>query len=167
MKIALCDEIRTGLDPDGPAMAHLIATIFAEYPDCPFVPAEFPELSAPASHYQSRGGQLWVATDKGALIGSLAVFETHEKGVFALAKVYVAMAARRSGIAALLLEKAETFAAAQGGRILTLWSDTRFTAGHAFYRRQGFQQEAGVKQLHDVAQSVEFRFSRPIRAARR
>jgi putative acetyltransferase len=159
--------IRLADDADGSAIAALIAAIFAEYEDCPFVAAEFPELAAPASHYAARHGALWVAEAEGRIVGSFALFETWEKGIFALAKVYLASEYRGRGIAADLLAKAEAFAAGRGGRTLTLWSDTRFAAGHAFYRKHGFQQEAGVRQLHDVAKTVEFRFSRPIAAGAR
>ena len=159
--------IRDARDADGPAIAALIANVFAEYEDCPFVPAEFPELGAPASHYAARNGALFVVEEEGRIIGSFALFETWETGVFALAKVYLAAERRGQGLAADLLARAEAFAAGRGGRLLTLWSDTRFASGHAFYRKHGFRQEAGVRQLHDVACTVEFRFSRPIPAPAR
>lgn len=156
--------VRSAIDADGAAIARLIADVFAEYEDCPFVPEEFPELAAPAAHYASRNGALWVAEQDGRIVGCFAVFETFEKGVFALAKVYLAKALRGTGLATALLDRADAFAAGHGGRLLTLWSDTRFKAGHAFYRKHGFRQEAGVRQLHDVALTVEFRFSRPLPA---
>ncbi len=159
--------IRDARDEDGPAIAALIAGVFAEYEDCPFVAEEFPELAAPASHYGARKGALFVVEEEGRIIGSFALYETWETGIFALAKVYLAAERRGQGLAADLLARAEAFAAARGGRLLTLWSDTRFAAGHAFYRKHGFKQEAGVRQLHDVALTVEYRFSRPIGPARR
>lgn len=154
--------IREARDEDGTAIANLIAGIFAEYEDCPFVPEEFPELAAPASHYGARKGALWVVEAEGRIVGCFALYETWAKGVFALAKVYLAAERRGRGLAAELLARAEEFAAGRGGHVLTLWSDTRFASGHAFYRKHGFRQEAGVRQLHDVALTVEFRFSRPI-----
>lgn len=159
--------VRDATDHDGAAIAALIAAVFAEYEGCPFVAAEFPELAAPASHYAERNGKLMVAEQQGDIVGSFAVYETWEPGVFALAKVYLAADQRGRGIAQDLLARAEAFAADRGGKQLTLWSDSRFTAGHAFYRRQGFTQEAGVRQLHDAAATVELRFSRPIAPARR
>jgi putative acetyltransferase len=159
--------IRLAHDTDGPAIAALIAKVFAEYEDCPFLPAEFPELAAPASHYTVRNGALWVAEAGDRIVGSFALYETWDKGIFALAKVYLALDCRGNGIAADFLSRAEAFAAERGGQALTLWSDTRFASGHAFYRKHGFQQEAGVRQLHDVAKTVEFRFCRPIGAGAR
>ena len=159
--------VRDATDKDGPAIATLIADIFAEYEDCPFVADEFPELAAPASHYAGRNGRLMVVEAHGDIVGSFAVYETWEQGIFALAKVYLAAEQRGRGIAQDLLARAEAFAAGRGGQQLTLWSDSRFASGHAFYRRHGFTQEAGVRQLHDAAATVEFRFSRPIAAPRR
>ena len=159
--------IRAAVDADGPAIAVLIAGVFAEYEDCPFVAEEFPELAAPASHFAARNGALFVVEDEGRIVGSFALYETWETGTFALAKVYLAAERRGRGLAADLLARAEAFAAGRGGRLLTLWSDTRFASGHAFYRKHGFRQEAGVRQLHDVACTVEFRFSRPIPAPAR
>ena len=154
--------VREAIDDDGDAIAALIAGVFSEYDDCPFVPAEFPELAAPSTYYGGKNGALWVAERAGQIIGCFALYETWERGVFALAKVYLAADCRGQGLAADLLARAEAFAAARGGTELTLWSDTRFASGHAFYRKHGFQQEAGVRQLHDIAKTVEFRFSRPI-----
>lgn len=157
-------SMREAIDADGPAIAALIASVFSEYEDCPFVPDEFPELRAPATHYAGRNGTLFIVETDGQIIGSFGLYETWETGIFALAKVYLAAAWRGRGIAADLLARAEAYAVARGGRMLTLWSDTRFVTGHAFYRKHGFQQEAGVRQLHDMALTVEFRFSRPLPA---
>lgn len=157
------NSIRRANNADGAALARLIADVFAEYEDCPFVLDEFPELAAPATHYEGRNGALWAVEQDSRIVGCFAIFETFEKGVFALSKVYLAKALRGQGVAAELLARAETFAAERGGHTLTLWSDTRFASGHAFYRKHGFRQDAGVRQLHDVARTVEFRFSRPLR----
>ena len=159
--------VRDAVDADGPAIAALIASVFAEYDNCPFIADEFPELAAPASHYGSRNGVLFVVEAESQIVGCFALSEKWERGVFALSKVYLAADRRGQGLAADLLGRAEAFAAARGGRMLTLWSDTRFASGHAFYRKHGFRQEAGVRQLHDVACTVEFRFSRPIPAPAR
>ncbi|MCP8939168.1 GNAT family N-acetyltransferase [Alsobacter sp. SYSU M60028] len=158
---------RDATDADGPALARLIASVFAEYEGCPFVPEEFPELAAPASHFAGKGGRLWVVEAQGeGVIGSLAVAPTHVPGVFELFKVYLARAHRGQGVAAALLRRAEDFAAAAGGERFVLWSDTRFTAGHRFYARHGFRRVAGLRALHDVAATLEFGFERAVRGAR-
>ena len=53
--------IRNAVDADGDSIARLIASVFDEYDGCPFVSDDFPELAAPASHYERRSGRLLVA----------------------------------------------------------------------------------------------------------
>ncbi len=157
--------IRPGADTDGPGLRTLIAGVFAEYEDCPFVDAEFPELAAPASHFRRRDGELWVVEDgEGRLVGSLAVAATHRDGVFELFKVYLAAPLRGRGVAKRLLALAQEHARARGGRRLVLWSDTRFRDGHRFYRRNGFLRMPGTRALHDAANTLEFTFAREIGA---
>lgn len=161
-------RIRPAVDADGPAMADLIRSVFAEYDDCPFVPEEFPELEAPATHYGPRkGGVLWVVERKGPdgsrrIVGSLAVTPHAERYTFELFKVYVAADERGQGLSARLLGDALTYARERGGRRMVLWSDTRFKRGHAFYRKHGFRQLPGIRALHDVGRSFEYAFARDI-----
>jgi len=155
--------IRRGEDRDGAALRTLIAGVFAEYEDCPFVDAEFPELAAPASHFRSRGGELWVAADAGGrVVGSLAIAARHRAGEFELFKVYLDAATRGQGVAARLLAHALDHARGRGGRRLVLWSDTRFRDGHRFYRRHGFHRIPGTRALHDAAATLEFGFARDL-----
>jgi putative acetyltransferase len=154
-------SIGPGTDADGAAMAALIAAVFAEYENCPFVAAEFPELAAPATRYGTGGGALFVARDAdGNLVGSLAVAPGYRAGDFELFKVYLARSWRGRGLAAHLLSLAMSQARQAGARRLVLWSDTRFLDGHRFYRRHGFRLLPGVRALHDTARSLEFGFER-------
>lgn len=159
--------LRLGRDSDGPALATLIATVFSEYEGCPFVPEEFPELGAPASHFAARRGALWVAeTASGEVVGSLAVAATPTAGTFELFKVYVAASRRGTGLAQALLATGIDFVRGQGGERLVLWSDTRFQSGHRFYLRNGFHQVPGIRALHDAAHTLEFGFARDLRGAK-
>ncbi|MFO1147631.1 MAG: GNAT family N-acetyltransferase [Alsobacter sp.] len=154
--------IRTAADADGPGLAALIAGIFQDYPDCPFLPEEFPELAAPASHYAGRGGALWVAEADGAVVGSLAVTPSWRAGETELFKVYLARSWRGRGIAQELLARALAFSRERGAHRVGLWSDTRFVEGHRFYRRTGFLQKPGARALHDTGRTLEYRFEREL-----
>jgi putative acetyltransferase len=155
--------LRPGRDSDGPSVASLIAAIFAEYEDCPFVPDEFPELAAPATHFERHGGRLWVVQDEaGAIIGTIAVARRHREGEMELFKVYVAHGHRGRGLARLMLDEALALARAAGARRVVLWSDTRFHDGHRFYLRNGFRQLPGIRALHDLGRSMEFGFERAL-----
>jgi putative acetyltransferase len=155
-------NIRPATDSDGPALARLIATIFAEYPGCLFIDAEFPELAAPASHYAGHGGTLMVAERDGQVIGSLAVVMTEVAGLAELFKVYVAAEARGSGLAHRLFEAGLVHAKARDANALILWTDTRFERGHAFYEKLGFRREPVMRYLADESASWEYCFRRPL-----
>jgi putative acetyltransferase len=154
--------IREATDADGACLAGLIAGVFADYPGCPFVPEEFPELAAPAGHYRGRGGVLWVAEAEGAVIGSLAVTPSWRAGETELFKVYLSRSWRGRGIAQHLLERALAFSREAHACRIGLWSDTRFVEGHRFYRRNGFLQKPGARALHDAGRTLEYRFARDL-----
>jgi len=157
-------SIRQATDADGAPLARLIAAVFAEYENCPFVPEEFPELAAPATHYAARGGQLWVVPgDDASILGSIAVARHHRTGTAELFKVYLSPDLRGTGLSGRLLETALDHAAGpMAARRVELWSDTRFTRGHAFYAKHGFARMAGLRALHDVAETLEFGFGRDL-----
>jgi putative acetyltransferase len=150
--------LRPATDHDGPALAALIAATFAEYPGCLFLDDEFPELKAPASHYERAGGRLFVAEDGGRLVGSLAAVMTPVAGTGELFKVYAAAAARGTGLAQRLYSEGEAFLRQRGAREIVLWSDTRFARGHHFYEKLGFGREPVERYLADASASWEFFF---------
>jgi putative acetyltransferase len=143
-------------------MARLIARIFADYENCPFVPEEFPELDAPADFYGvKKGGQLWVLEDARseadfALAGSIAVVPSFDPLIFELFKVYLAHEWRGKRISQSMLETALAYAKTRGAERVRLWTDTRFVEAHRFYEKSGFVRLAGVRALHDASDTFEF-----------
>ena len=150
--------IRPAIDADGIRIAQLIAAVFGEYEGCPFVIAEFPELAAPASHYEKRGGRLFVAEDKGAIIGSFAISSPDGDGVFEINKVYLDRGQRGSGLAQRLYATAIEEVLRRGGSTLKLWTDTRFLSGHRFYEKLGFVRQPVVRFLADATDGWEFAY---------
>lgn len=155
-------DIRPARDSDGPGIADLLRSVFAEYGGCLYAADEFPELSAPARAYQARGGALWIAELHGRLIATTAIVPKYQPAVWEISKVYCHAAWRGQGTAAKLLDVAMSFAAARDGRHIILYSDTRFTRGHAFYAKHGFVQLPGTRVLHDVSSSLEYGFAHAI-----
>jgi len=147
-----------GSDADGQGMAALIARIFADYENCPFVPEEFPELQSPATYYKRKGGMLWVVKDTSSqsVVGSIAITPTHQSGEAELFKVYLAHQWRGTGLAQTLLTTAFNWARNAKLHSVVLWTDTRFIAGHHFYEKQGFVRVPGIRALHDAASTFEF-----------
>lgn len=157
-------RLRPARDDDGGAIGALIAGVFADYPGCVFEPAEFPELTAPATAFAAGGGRLWVIEDpaRSGVAGSFGILQSPEPGIFTLHKVYLAAELRGRGLAGRLLAEATAFARAAGGTELRLWTDTRFAAGHRFYEKNGFVRAPLVRFLADASDSWEFAYRRPL-----
>ena len=156
-------RIRPGTDADGAACARLIEEVFAEYPGCLFIAAEFPELAGLASHFADRGGRLWVAEDGGAIVGCVGVDTAPLTDGMEVHKLYVARAARGRGLASALYALAEAFARDRGAGFMELWSDTRFLDAHRFYDRHGFTRLPGRRALDDASRSYEFHYRKRLK----
>jgi putative acetyltransferase len=153
--------LREARDGDAQAVIALVANAYAEYPGCILdLEAEVPELKAPASSYARNSGRFWVAEGDGRILGCVACRPAPEDGL-ELEKLYVARAARRGGLARRLLELVEAEATTRQARFITLWSDTRFKAAHAFYEAHGFRQ-TGRRELDDASHSVEYGFRKEL-----
>lgn len=147
--------IRPATDEDGAAIGSLMETIFADYENCVFVEEEFPELKHPASYYAAMGGQMWVAEEDGKIVGSLAIGETLDAGIFELFKVYVAKSSRGQGLAWSMFNLATDLVDSRDGTGIKLWTDTRFVEGHQFYEKIGFKKIPVVRYLGDASDTWE------------
>jgi putative acetyltransferase len=154
-------SLRPATDADGPAIAALIARVFTEYEGCPFIPGDFPELGAPASHYAGRRGGLWVLGHE-TIAGSVGVSLSRDGRTAELHKLYLDRGLRGSGKGAALYDTALAFARASGARALRLFSDTRFLSGHRFYEKRGFRRLPCVRALGDGANSWEYVYRLPL-----
>lgn len=155
-------SIRLANDADGPAIARLVASVFAEYPGCLFVPEEMPEFSAVATHYQTKGGTIWVAESEARVVGSFAIMASRAPATFELSKVYLDRTARGLGIAGRLFGEALGFAKARAASRLELFTDTKFLDGHRFYERLGFRRLPGERFLGDASDTWEFHYERAV-----
>lgn len=118
------------------------------------VDLEAPELRTLASHYAARGGALWIAGDGEGMVATAP----DEEGAWEICRVYVHPRQHGTGLGARLLATAEAHAAASGARTLFLWTDTRFERAHRFYEKQGYRRTGEMCELHDIANSIEYRF---------
>jgi putative acetyltransferase len=153
-------SLRPATNADGAGLARLIAACFAEYEGCLYEPAEFPELIAPASHYASRGAELWVMREADRILGSVAITPVASQRACEITKLYLAAELRGSGAGAALMAHASARAAALGWPDMVLWSDTRFARAHRFYERLGFAKRPVIRYLADVSASWEYRYEK-------
>lgn len=155
--------LRPGRDDDADGFIRLIGDCWSEYPGCVMdVDGEVPELRALATYFAEAGGALWAAERDGRVIGMAATRPVGQDAAYEICKVYVAKEARGTGLAHDLLAAAEAHARAAGAERLVLWTDTRFEAAHRFYEKCGFVRQGPIRVLHDLSNSLEFRYVKPI-----
>ena len=125
------------------------------------VDGELPELRALATHYQAKGGALWVAEASGAIVGMIAAAPL-EAGTWEIARLYVARDLHGSGLGERLLDQAERLARERGAQHLALWSDTRFARAHRFYEKHSYLRSGPIRALGDRSHSIEYAFAKPL-----
>lgn len=155
--------LRDAVDGDGQGLIALIGRCFADYPDCVLaVDAEMPELRAVATRHVASGGRFWVAEAAGRIVGSVGLKPAARGDGVELVKLYVAPQARRRGLGGRLVGLVEAQARARRAAWVELWSDTRFAEAHRLYRRLGFAQRPGRRDLFDLSHSREYHFVKPL-----
>ena len=156
-------EVRPGQDSDSWDLIGLVAECWADYAGCIMdVHGEMPEMLAPASHYASHGGRLWVASRAGRTVGSVALAPGDEPDRVGLQKLYVAHPARGKGLGATLIGVVEDEARRLGAGAVEIWTDTRFEAAHRLYERLGYVRSPNTRELHDLSRSVEYHYRREL-----
>ena len=153
--------LRPGTDAYADTYIRLIGDAWAEFPGVVFdVDGELPELRELASHFAGLGGALWLAQDES---GMIATRPLREDQAWEIGRMYLAQAARGTGLAQRLLATAEAHARDAGAARMVLWTDTRFNAAHAFYEKSGYVRQGAIRILDDLSKSLEFRYTKPLR----
>ena len=154
--------IRAGHDADGNGFIALIGACWSAYPGIRLdVDGEMPELRALASYYGGKGGALWAAAADDRIVGMVAA-APGEAGAWEICRLYVLPSLHGSGLGHRLLDQAEAYARAAGGARMMLWSDTRFDRAHRFYEKRGYVRYGPIRVLHDISNSLEFGYAKPV-----
>jgi GNAT superfamily N-acetyltransferase len=125
------------------------------------VDREMPELYALATYYAGQGGALWVAATDAKVAGMIAT-RPIANATWEICRVYVHPSHHGSGLGHVLLDRAERHAIAAGAERLALWSDTRFDRAHRFYEKRSYVRSGPVRVLHDISNSLEFAYAKPV-----
>jgi putative acetyltransferase len=153
--------IRRAADHDAQDLFGLLALCFADYPGCFVDPHEdLPDLRAPESSFDRKGGAFWVVEDERGRICACVAVDYPGAGMAELHRLYVRPDQRRRGLGETLVRLAEDHARGQGAATMVFWSDTRFTTAHRLYERLGYRQAGETRDLGDISNSVEFRFEK-------
>jgi putative acetyltransferase len=155
--------IRDGRDDDAWDLIGLLAGCWSEYPGCVLdVHGEAPELLHIATYYAQQQGRFWIAEAGGRLVGSVGTQPSPQAGAVLLQKLYVAQGSRRQGLGRWLVGRVEDEARARGAECVELWTDTRFLDAHGLYEACGYRREPETRDLHDLSNTTEFRYSKPL-----
>jgi GNAT superfamily N-acetyltransferase len=155
-------DIRPGRDADADGFIALIGVCWEEYPGVVLdVDGEMPELHALGGYYTGKSGALWAAEADGRVVGMVAT-HPHDANTWEICRVYALPSLHGSGLGARLLDAAEARALAAGATRLVLWSDTRFDRAHRFYEKRGYVRQGPIRVLHDISNSLEFGYAKPV-----
>jgi putative acetyltransferase len=156
-------SLRPGRDSDAQGLIALIGGVFSEYPGCVLeLDGEMPELRRIASYFAEHDGRFWVAEREGEIVGCIGLTPASDPRGIELKKLYVRSTERKSGLGGRLVALVEAAAHERGAAFIDLWSDTRFTTAHAFYEKRGWVRGPNTRELHDLSQTVEYYFSKPL-----
>jgi GNAT superfamily N-acetyltransferase len=150
------------VDGDSWSLIALIGACWAEYPGCiTDIAGEYPDLLAPAQHFERLGGRLWVLPESAWIAASVGLCPGHEDPV-ELVKLYVAPHRRGHGLGAALVSWVEAQCTSYGAEGIELWSDTRFGAAHRLYERLGYTRTGATRDLNDLSGTTEYQFRKPL-----
>jgi len=155
--------IRPARDADAQELFGLIALCFAEYPGCYVDPHDdLRDLLRPEMSGAERGGRFFVVEDRRGRVGACVSIDLPQPRLAELHRVYVRQDLRRRGLAARLVDLAESEARAGGAERMMFWSDTRFLDAHRFYERLGYRRTGEERELGDISQTREIRFEKAL-----
>ena len=155
--------IRPAEDRDAQDLFGLITLCFAEYPGCYTDPHDdLPDLRQPATAAAAKGGAFWVVEDGRGRVCACVAVDVPAAGTAELHRLYVRPDQRRRGLGETLVRLVEDHARGQGCGTIFFWSDTRFTGAHRLYRRLGYEQAGGTRDLGDISNSIEYRFEKAL-----
>ncbi|MCK6695319.1 MAG: branched-chain amino acid aminotransferase [Thermoanaerobaculia bacterium] len=122
--------------------------------DYPLEPLDIAVLSDPEKHILAAGGSILAATERGTVVGVVALRPYGGERCYELTKMAVDLPWRSRGIGKMLMRAALDEARRMGATRVILYSNTR-TSGPAvqLYRKMGFREiplEQGVYQRADI-----------------
>ncbi len=169
-------HLRFASDSDAEGLIALIGLCFQQYPNCLLdVDNELPELKTIATSFKTWRGQFWVAEQDEQIVACVgwtpSVTTAHRaqseglSGV-ELRKLYVHPSIRRQGLGGKLCAMIEEVCLSQDAPFVELWSDTKFAEAHRLYESRGYVRGVHTRELHDLSQTVEYYYRKPMSAAR-
>jgi putative acetyltransferase len=131
-------ELRRATPSDGPGVWKLISGVLAEYGIVANPETTDRDLTDLGAHYDGRRAVLYVLTDAGTVIGTVALRRESEE-VCELCRMYLAGDHRGRGLGRRLFDHAVAEARRHGFREVFLKTASVLTTAIALYERAGFR----------------------------
>jgi len=147
-------DIRAYQPPDREGFAGLVSEVLGEYGF-----TVDPVLDADLDDPQRAYGGVWVATDEGEVVGSVAIRLLDGDQVAELKRMYLKAAYRGRGLGRSLLGRAIEWAKSRGCRSIVLDTSTTMTAAQRLYETAGFARTGARTEIgmHDSRCEILYR----------
>ena len=143
-------KLRPAVASDQAGIIDLVNRVYGEYGDCICLERADGDLLDIESSYLQPGGEFVVLEKDGAILGTHALLPLCDQpGCCTFRRLYLDASLRGQRWGLFLMQWAFERAQERGFQRVEFWSDTRFTRGHQFFRRLGFESDGQVRQMTD------------------
>lgn len=154
--------LRAAEDRDAQDLFGLLALCFADFPGCYVDPHDdLKDLRTPGAA-RKNDGIFWVTDDENGRVCACTSVDFPEAGIAEIHRVYVRPDQRGKGLGSSLVRAVERHAREKEASRIYLWSDTRFTDAHRLYKKLGYTQTNGLRDLGDISNSSEYHFEKSL-----
>lgn len=143
-------QLRPATAADQPGIIDLVNRVYEEYGDRICLEQADGDLLDLQATYWEPGGEFVVLESDGAILGTHAILPlADQEDCCTFRRLYLDKSLRGQQWGETLMKWALERARERGFVRVEFWSDTRFTRGHRFFRRLGFQSDGQVREMTD------------------
>lgn len=143
-------KLRAATAADQPGIIDLVNRIYGEYGDRICLERADGDLSDIELNYYGQNGEFVVLERAGEILGTHALLPLLERpACCTFRRLYLDASLRGQQWGTYLMQWALDRARTRGFQRIEFWSDTRFSAGHQFFRKLGFQTDGQKRKMTD------------------
>ena len=143
-------QLRPAVASDQEGIIDLVNQVYGEYGDRICLERADGDLLDLQASYWEPGGEFVVLGRDGVILGTHALLPlVDQDGCCTLRRLSLDESLRGQQWGETLMQWALERARERGFKRVEFWSDTRFTRGHRFFQRLGFQRDGQVREMTD------------------
>ena len=143
-------QLRPAVAADQPGIIDLINRVYEEYGDRICLEQADGDLLDLQATYWEPGGEFVVLERDGTILGTHAILPlADQENCCTFRRLYLDKSLRGQQWGEHLMQWALERARDRGFERVEFWSDTRFTRGHRFFQRLGFERDGQVREMTD------------------